>query len=64
MTAFSADDGAPSLPPAEALVHVSEGARFDLPLSARVLGSIGMVFFYQMLYGTVIYWFSFANNKR
>ena len=52
------------MPPAEALVRVSEGARFDLPLSARVLGSIGMVFFYQMLYGTVIYWFSFANNKR
>ncbi len=33
-------------------------------LPARVLGIIGLVMFYQMTYGTVIYWFSFLVNER
>ena len=37
---------------------------YVLPLSARTLGVVGLLFFYQMLYGTCIYFFSFLRNER
>ena len=39
---------------------------FPLPTwaSARTLGVLGFLFFYQMFYGTVVYAFSFILNKR
>lgn len=33
-------------------------------LSAQVLGIIALLFFYQVTYGTVLYWISFIINKR
>jgi hypothetical protein len=37
---------------------------FDLPVSARTLGVVGLLFFYQMFYGTCVYFFSFVRNNR
>mmetsp|Transcript_36604 Transcript_36604/g.82059 ORF Transcript_36604/g.82059 Transcript_36604/m.82059 type:complete len:239 (+) Transcript_36604:140-856(+) len=42
--------------------HGSGG--FELPLSARNLGVLGMVSFYQEFYGTCIYFLSFILNRR
>lgn len=33
-------------------------------LSARVLGMLGLLAFYQMWYGTAVYFFQYINNKR
>ena len=33
-------------------------------LSARLLGMLGLIAFYQMLYGTVVYFFQYCFNKR
>jgi hypothetical protein len=34
------------------------------PLSARWLGMVGLLSFYQMLYGTILYFLSFFANKK
>jgi len=33
-------------------------------LSPRALGMVGLIFFYQMLYGTLLYFFQYVNNRR
>ena len=33
-------------------------------LPARVLGIIGVIIFWQMFYGTVVYFFQYLNNRR
>lgn len=44
-------------------VLVLYGMTYEL-MPARVLGVIGVVLFYQMLYGTVVYFASFVMNRR
>ena len=39
------------------------GMTFEL-VPARVLGIIGLIMFWQMFYGTVVYFFQFFNNGR
>ncbi|MBM4383078.1 MAG: hypothetical protein FJ091_06870 [Deltaproteobacteria bacterium] len=39
------------------------GMTFDL-LSPRLLGALGVAVFWQMFYGTCVYFFQFFNNKR
>lgn len=39
------------------------GMTFEL-MPARVLGIIGVIMFWQMFYGTVVYFFQFFNNGR
>lgn len=39
------------------------GMTYEL-MPARALGIVGLVFFYQMLYGTIVYFFSFVFNGR
>jgi len=39
------------------------GMTFEL-VPARVLGIIGIIFFWQMFYGTSVYFFQFFNNDR
>lgn len=39
------------------------GMTFDL-LSARMLGTLGIAVFWQMLYGTAVYFFQFFNNRN
>jgi hypothetical protein len=33
-------------------------------LAPRMLGMVGLVFFYQMFYGTVVYFFQYTFNGR
>ena len=33
-------------------------------LSARMLGALGIAVFWQMFYGTVVYFFQFFNNRN
>lgn len=40
------------------------GGGFDLPVSARALGCVGLLTYWQELYGTCVYFFSFIENKR
>ena len=39
------------------------GMTYEL-LSARMLGALGIAVFWQMLYGTLVYFFQFFNNKN
>lgn len=39
------------------------GMTFEI-MPARALGIVGLLLFYQMLYGTIVYFFSFIFNKR
>lgn len=39
------------------------GMTFEL-MPARVLGIIGVIVFWQMFYGTAVYFFQFVNNRR
>lgn len=43
------------------IVHVGISVQF---LPANILGIIALLLFYQMTYGTVLYWISFIVNKR
>ena len=43
---------------------LSYGATWDIPgVSARALGVVGLVFNYQMLYGTVLYFSNYCLNR-
>lgn len=48
----------------EVSAPLHRGATYDIPgLSARALGVIGLVFNYQMLYGTVLYFSNYCLNR-
>lgn len=57
---FDVGNGFSTLLPA---VLFAAGMTFDL-VSARVLGVVGIALFWQMFYGTVVYFFQFFHNGR